>query len=893
MGKRKTLNLLLLVTSLFFIHHFTIAQTRISGLVIDKSNNPLYSVSVVLKNKENNSIVSYTYTDEKGNYIISVEKVGSYNLTFSSLGLEKKVVDIRIEPSQKGLKINVELQDNPFELKEIVVKAELPMTVKEDTISFKVKHFTRGNEQTVEDLLKTIPGLSVDENGTIKIGDQEIEKLMIDGDDLFEKGYKILSKNMPAYPIEVVEFLKNYSNNRLLKGIEESNKVAVNLKLNEKSKRVWFGNLEVGIGNDYFYDFRGNLMNFGKKNKFYFLSNLNNIGYDATGDIEYLIRPSRRNEPSSLGDDQQVEDAVSLTGLVLDFKIDRTNFNNAELTSLNAIFNPSEKIKIKTLGFFNWDEINFFKNSINTVDIGGGGSFVNVENFQLRKKNRIGFGKLDLTYDISENEILESITKYNEGSNDGRNNLLFNNLSVIENLESNNTLFDQKIKYSNKFKERKVFLLTGRYIDEKTPQNYRVNQFFYEDIFNVAGNPNNVDQKIKNEMQFFGVNTHLLDRKENGSLLEFQFGNELRKDKLLTRFSIKEDEFVLEEPLNYQNQTTYNVNDLYIKAKYLWNINDFGIVSKFEVHQLFNELKNINFSDRQNYFFVNPSLGFNWKINDKNKIITTYSYNTTNAKVLDVFSDFIFTGFRSFSKGINSFNQLSSSNIFFNYQLGNWSDRFFINTFILYSQNHDFFSTNTLLNQNVQQLEKILIEDREFININTKLDYYFNFISSNLKLDISYTKNQFKNIVNNSSLREITSSNYNYAFELRSGFEGFFNYHFGTKWITTKINATIENSFTNNVSFLDLTFVFNKKLSVDLKSERYFFGNLPSNNVYSFLDFDVRYKMMKNKLTLALRGNNLTNTENFRSFSISDIGTSTEEYRLLPRSILLKIEYRF
>ena len=45
----------------------------------------------------------------------------------------------------------------------------------------------------MEDLLKTIPGLNINSEGTIKIGNQEIEKLMIDGDDLFEKGYKILN----------------------------------------------------------------------------------------------------------------------------------------------------------------------------------------------------------------------------------------------------------------------------------------------------------------------------------------------------------------------------------------------------------------------------------------------------------------------------------------------------------------------------------------------------------------------------------------------------------------------------------------------------------------------------------------------------------------------------
>ena len=66
---------------------------------------------------------------------------------------------------------------------------------------------------------------------------------MVDGDDFFEGGYKILSKNMPAYPIEEVEVLKRYSDNRLLKNIEECNRIALNLRLDDNSKRIWFGNI--------------------------------------------------------------------------------------------------------------------------------------------------------------------------------------------------------------------------------------------------------------------------------------------------------------------------------------------------------------------------------------------------------------------------------------------------------------------------------------------------------------------------------------------------------------------------------------------------------------------------------------------------------------------------
>jgi hypothetical protein len=881
----------LLIISTLFIQNFCFSQTKVFGTVKSDSSI-LNSVNIILKDSHSKSIIAYTYSDKNGNYELKTNKLGKFNLVFTSLGYESQTISIVITKERKEIKTDVVLKDKTMDLDEVIIKADLPMTIKEDTISFKTKYYKRGNEQTVEDLLKTIPGININVDGTIKIGNQEIEKLMVDGDDLFEKGYKILSKNMPAYPIEEVELLKNYSNNRLLKGVEESNKVALNLKLDEKSKRIWFGNIETSLANDSFYQLKGNLMNFGKKNKYYFLTNLNSIGYNATGDIENLIRPFRINEPASIGDNQSVNSLLNLSPNSLNFKESRTNFNNAELMTLNAIFNPTGKLKIKTLGFFNWDETDFFRNSTEVVGVNGT-NFTNTEDYQIQNNKRIAFGKLDVIYNISKIKMLEATTKYNNGDFNDTSNLVFNGNSTIENLQHQNTLFDQKISYTNKYKDKKVFLLTGRFIDEKTPQNYSINQFFYQDLFSANTNANNISQQSSNQMQFVGVNAHLLDRKDNGHLLELQLGNEFRKDRLESTFSLLENNSVLEQPNGYQNETNYQVNDLYLKSKYRLKIKDFGIVGKLDFHQLFNRLENNNTSSNQNPFFINPSLGFDWKINDKNKITSSYSYNTINAKVLDVFSDFVLTGFRSFSKGTGNFNQLNASSVVFNYQLGNWSDRFFANIFILYNNNHDFFSNNTILNQNLIQTEKILIKNSESINLNLNLDYYFKFISSNLKVDLGYTKSEFKNIVNNSNLRLVTSNNYNYGLELRSGFKGIFNYHIGTKWLTTEIETTINNSFTDNVSFLDLSFIFNKNLNFQLQSERYYFGNLQTDNTYYFLDFDARYKLVENKLTLGLTGKNLFNTEKFRNFSISDIGTSTTEYRLLPRFVLLKLEYRF
>jgi hypothetical protein len=292
-------------------------------------------------------------------------------------------------------------------------------------------------------------------------------------------------------------------------------------------------------------------------------------------------------------------------------------------------------------------------------------------------------------------------------------------------------------------------------------------------------------------------------------------------------------------------------------------------------------------------FFINPRIGVNWKINDNNIIATSYSYNISNLKVLDIFSDFSLTGYRSFSKGTGTFNQLDVSSLLFTYKLGNWGKRFFMDTSILYTKNHDFLSSNTNISQNFTESEKLIIKDRDFLSINSKFNYYFKKISSNLKIDLGYNESEFKNIVNNSGLRLVKTTSYYYGLEARSGFKGVFNYHVGTKWTTNMTETTTSNKFTNNLSFLDLSLVFNEKFDFEMKSERYFFGNLQNDNTYYFLDFDVRYRLKKDKITFGVTGKNLFNTGSFKNYSVSDIGTSTIEYRLLPRFILFKIDYRF
>ncbi|WP_396597525.1 carboxypeptidase-like regulatory domain-containing protein [Dokdonia sp. R86516] len=868
--------------------------SQIQGTIIDAGGKPIQSATVILKKTIDSSFVSYTRSDAEGFYSLKPKKTGNFLLSFSSLGHAKKTYPIVLSEVKEDIKLDIVLKDEIVSLDEVVVSAELDITQKKDTISFNAKAFAQGNEEVVEDLLKKIPGLNIDTDGTIKIGDREVEKVMVDGDDFFERGYKLLTKNMPAQPIDKIELLQNYSNNHLLKDVEESERVALNLKLNDDAKRIWFGNVTLGYdpsASKDRYDVKGNLMNFGKKNKYYFLTILNNIGFDATGDINHLIRPLRFDQPASLGDDQSLNSLINLSARPKNFNKNRTTFNNAEMASLNAIFNPTEKLKIKALGFFNWDELDFFRNKIEKINVANE-NFTNTEDYTLKDSQRIGFVKGEITYNLSKNQQLESIVKYENANFNTRSDLIFNNSTSSEQLEKPLELIDQKTTYTNRFKNNKALLITGRFIKEKTPQTYQVNQFLFEELFpNTTAN--NVEQTLDQEMMFLGIEAHILDRKKSKNLFEFKAGNTFRKDKLNSNFSLLEDRTSLNRPEGYQNNSSYSVNDLYVKGKYHYKLNNITFIGNLGLHQLFNRQVEYDQIETQQQLFINPSAGIDYKIDKNNRVKISYAQNRTNATVLDIYSNFVLTGFRNFNRGTGEFNQLDASAFLLDYRLGNWSDRFFATTSFTYTKNHDFFSTNTLLTQNFSQTNKIVIKDREALNANASLDFFIKKLSSNIKVNLGYSKSEFTNFVNNSQLRQVLSANYQYGFELRSAFDSFFDFNIGGKWLVNNIETVVKNEFTDNVSFIDLNFYLSKELDMDLQGERYHFGNLQTDNTYYFLDLNARYTIKKNKIVLMLSGKNLLNTKTFRNTSISDIGSSTTEYRILPRYALLKLSYRF
>ncbi|SMG51860.1 CarboxypepD_reg-like domain-containing protein [Marivirga sericea] len=896
MGKRYgdcKLKLILLLVPILLLAFHSNGQVIIEGKVKAKVDSSSVFATVAVKDSADH-ILAYTNTANDGSFKLTVETIGKLNLQVSSLGYLRKSEAILAEENDRTFNFLFFLLPDYQELNEVVVKASRPVLEKKDTIVFDAASFSEGNEEVVEDLLKKIPGLTIDGNGTITVGNQEVEKVMVEGDDFFEKGYQMLTKNMPSHPIEKVELLQNYSNNKLLKGIEKSDKVALNLILNEEAKSVWFGTAKLGydVTLNKRYEGKANVMNFGKKNKYFFFTNLNSIGYDATGNINNLLKPKIQNGQASVGDAQDFSSLIQLSAEAPNFKRSRINFNDSRIASLNAIFNPIDKLKIKTIGFFNVDNEEFSRTRTQRVQLSDT-SFSNTEIYQLNKENQVAFGNMDVIYDINNNQTIALALKYDYTEVNDSGDLIFNGLPTNEDFNSSKHFVDQKLTYSNKLGEKTSLLVTGRYINTRGPQVYNVDRFLFRSLFPTVDTANSVSQRIDEFSEFAALETHFLNRSKKDHLLELRVGTKMRTDKMASDFTIKRGDSIATRPAGFQNSLTYQVHDTYFNSKYRYELNKLSLIGEVGVHRLVNSIADESELEEQRPMYFNPSLALDWKIDKKNKLKASVTNNTTNSSIVDVYDGFVYTGFRNFNAGTGAFNQLTASGYFLNYQFGNWSNQFFTNAMVVYTNNHDFFSTNTLLSPTFSLSEKILVKDQATLSSSLTADYYVEKLASNVKAKLSYAESNFQNRVNFSELREITSINYSYGFEYRSVFSSKFNFNAGSDWTQTEIKLNEANTFRNNMSFLDIFLMLTDKLDIQLQSERYYFGNVGAQSTYYFIDVKVRYRLLENKLSFELDGRNMLNTAGFRGLSVSDIGSTTSEYRLLPRFILFKTEFRF
>ncbi len=855
------------------------SQTTIEVTVINSKKETLPFANVLVFDKENTeSLITFGYTDGNGQVSFNIDDFEALLIECKTLGYKNTKKDVTVE-GLNTVELTFKMVESTTELNEVIVYENIPLKVKKDTIVYDASFYSYGTEQVVEDLLKNLPGVSVDSKGTIKVNNIPIEKIMVDGDDLFEKGYSTLSKNMPISPVDKIEVYKKYSNNKLLKDIEDSEKIALNLVLKEDSKRIWFGNFDLNgsLFNFDRYSLKNNLMNFGKKNKVYVLSNFNTIGYDAIKDVQTLINSIALEGNSTLGKKGVLQNRVSTSNTYTGFDDEKTNFNHLKFISVNGITRPNEQIKLKSNVvyakdlsefIYNYDERIFSEASI-------------IENFSQERQNKskdLTFIRFDYDQSISDNSSLLISSKYQNFNSLNNNRFIFNQQSSTEDKSSTKKSFDTYLSYSNKISSHKVLLINSRLVKDNIPEELSVDNFNYSGLFNIS-NIDNLNQTFKSKFDFSGIEGQLISNK-NQNVSEFIIGNENKSDEFKSDLSSNSTNEAIAN-----NQYTIDQNEFYVKYYY-------SLKSKNIIARPYSELNYLNYSITNstydyNTFYFNYGGSVEFIFNNNSSVSINYNKNEHPTSTQLIFGDYILANRNLLTKGVEENKQLIDQSISVNYHLSNYEGSSFLNFYYIANNYENYYSSNQMINQYYTLSQSVLLNDKKSLLSGFHLEQFLNFISSNLKLDFRYNSIQYEASINDIR-RNFELKNLNSIIELKSGFKGIFNYQIGIEWSSQSLNS---NNLNNSINYIDLLYNL-KSIQGKLTIENFQFDNLIKTNSYNFVNFDLR-KSFKNNSDVSIEGVNLTNTSKFTNTQISDVKTISSSFTFMPRYILVGYKIRF
>src|SRR5690554_6505507 len=271
---------LLLCIFIFFISVHSYSQNfKVSGTLIDEeTQNPLEAATVFMETVQDSTLITYTITDRNGKFVLhgntSVKKT-RVNIGFVGYRSFQKEIDLNRPVQDLG---NIPIAVSVASLDEVVVKSRAPITIKKDTLEFNVASFKTKKDATVEDLLKELPGVEVDEAGKIKVNGKEVSKILVNGKPFFGDDPTITTKNLTKEIIDKVQIVDSKTKSEAFTGeVTDGEEKTINLTISEEKNKGDFGRVAAGGGTDQRYEFAGMLNYFNNDQRVSVLAGGNNI----------------------------------------------------------------------------------------------------------------------------------------------------------------------------------------------------------------------------------------------------------------------------------------------------------------------------------------------------------------------------------------------------------------------------------------------------------------------------------------------------------------------------------------------------------------------------------------------------------------------------------------
>jgi len=216
------------------------------------SRQNLEHALVTLLRAKDSTLYKFTRADAKGNFEFRNLVSGNFKVVITYPGYADYVDDITVSNQSPVELGNINLVTKAHLLEDVVVRQKIAsIRLKGDTIEYRADSFKVRAGASVEEMLRKVPGFQIDKDGKITANGEQIEKVLVDGEEFFGDDPTVATKNLDAAAIDKFQVYDKKSDQATFTGIDDGSKTkTLNLKLKEDRKHGVFGKLEAGAGPD-------------------------------------------------------------------------------------------------------------------------------------------------------------------------------------------------------------------------------------------------------------------------------------------------------------------------------------------------------------------------------------------------------------------------------------------------------------------------------------------------------------------------------------------------------------------------------------------------------------------------------------------------------------------
>ncbi len=256
-----------------------ISAQSLKGRLLDASNNrPLRRASVNVGSLKDSTRRFNTISDSSGRFEFKNLSMDSFVLRVSFVGYDeiKQIVAINNGIIDLG---TLFLRKSIKQLGEVVVVSKIPpVQQKGDTLEYNASQFKVNPDATAEDMVKKLPGVTVDKQGAVTAQGEQVRKVTIDGRDFFGDDATAALRNLPAEIIDKIQVFDRLSDQAQFTGFDDGNTLkALNIVTKANMRNGQFGRIYAGYGTDDRYSAGGNVSFFKDNRRISLVGNFNNV----------------------------------------------------------------------------------------------------------------------------------------------------------------------------------------------------------------------------------------------------------------------------------------------------------------------------------------------------------------------------------------------------------------------------------------------------------------------------------------------------------------------------------------------------------------------------------------------------------------------------------------